>query len=480
VHGPLPPGAYSFIAIYSGDRNHQGSTSAVEPLTIKQGSTNTATAILDAITHQPPSGLLGESVLDTATVSGNAFTPTGTVTYEFFTNGSASGTPASTQTVTLNPDGTVPHSAIHGPLAAGAYSFIAVYSGDSNHQGSTSALEPLTIKQGSNGRLAGSVYIDSNNNGRRDPGEMGLPGVVVTLTGVDITGRPVLAHVVTNPAGYYVFLKMKAGTYALRETQPAGFLDGRATPGSAGGIAGNNVIVRIALGTNQIATGYLFGERGLLPGVASKGLLLASAPPAMTPPPGSGVAYVNPAADPSGYVYVDRNGNGRRDAGEPGIAGVLIVLTGRTSDGAVVRRETHTDATGFYQFADLRPGLYNLWERQPAGYRNGRESLGSLGGVAGNDSFTGIRLGPGSNGFNYNFGELETTPNADRPGPLALADLDEEPDGTCLVQAGAGVGPLAVLLLDAIFSSWGETPCRDADGGKRKTREADGPTWRGR
>src|SRR5262249_7911095 len=157
--------------------------------------------------------------------------------------------------------------------------------------------------------------------------------------------------------GNYAFLKMRAGTYTLREAQPAGFLDGRDTAGSAGGVAGNDVITRIALTTNQVATRYLFGERGLMPRMVSKRLFLASTPP-ITRPPGSGVAYVNPAADPSGYVYVDRNGNGRRDVGERGIAGVLIVLTGRTTTGAVVHLETYTDAWGFYEFADLRPGVY--------------------------------------------------------------------------------------------------------------------------
>ena len=65
------------------------------------------------------------------------------------------------------------------------------------------------------------------------------------------------------------------------------------------------------------------------------------------------------------------------------------------------------DSAGFYQFAVLHPGVYSLRERQPAGYRDGSETLGSLGGVAGNDVFRGIRLGPESSGFNYNFGELE-------------------------------------------------------------------------
>jgi hypothetical protein len=92
------------------------------------GTSSTATKILDATTGGPPTGALGESVFDTATVTGSpsAPTPTGTVTYEFFTNGSGSGTPASPEIVTLNADGTVPNSTPTGPLAAGAYSFLAL------------------------------------------------------------------------------------------------------------------------------------------------------------------------------------------------------------------------------------------------------------------------------------------------------------------------------------------------------------------
>ena len=112
----------------------------LSPLAISQGSTGTATAIRDAATNQAPSGALGESVYDTATVSGSpaAFTPTGTVTYQFFTTSNGSG-PHTDQVVTLV-NGAVPNSAVHGPLAAGAYSFIAVYSGDANFKGSASAV----------------------------------------------------------------------------------------------------------------------------------------------------------------------------------------------------------------------------------------------------------------------------------------------------------------------------------------------------
>ena len=93
-------------------------------------------------------GALGESVNDTATVTGTpGFTPTGTVTYNFYNTATpvlGTTTPVTTQTVTMT-DGTVPNSAATAALAAGSYSYIAVYSGDSNYAGSTSAVEPLTV-----------------------------------------------------------------------------------------------------------------------------------------------------------------------------------------------------------------------------------------------------------------------------------------------------------------------------------------------
>jgi len=74
-----------------------------------------------------------------------AFTPTGTVTYEFFTTIDGTGTHVD-ETVTLA-GGVVPESAAH-VRCGGSYSFIAIYSGDSNYAGSTRGLEPLTVSMG--------------------------------------------------------------------------------------------------------------------------------------------------------------------------------------------------------------------------------------------------------------------------------------------------------------------------------------------
>ena len=60
-------------------------------------------------------------------------TPTGTVTYTFFTDTTCTDPGVSAGMVTLNDDGTVPNSNIQGPLAVGGYAFRAVYSGDANY-----------------------------------------------------------------------------------------------------------------------------------------------------------------------------------------------------------------------------------------------------------------------------------------------------------------------------------------------------------
>ena len=193
LHGPLAAGAYSFVAVYSGDSNYPGSTSAVEPLTVQQGASTSSTVIVDAnhasITSPVP---LGTTVGDTATVAGTpaAFTPTGTVTYQFFTT--IDGTGAHTdEIVTLNPDGTVPDSALHGPLAAGAYSFVAVYSGDSNYQGAISAVEPLTVQQGTSSTA--TVVVDANHSAINSPVPLGTSvhdtaTIIAQVSGLPATG----------------------------------------------------------------------------------------------------------------------------------------------------------------------------------------------------------------------------------------------------------------------------------------------------
>ncbi len=134
----LAAGSYSYIAVYSGDNNYTGSHSAVEPLAVNQATPAESTTIEDA-GGGTVTGVLGESVKDTATVTGTpGFTPTGTVIYDFYNTAAptlGTTTPSTTETVTLS-GGAVSNSAATAALAAGSYSYIAVYSGDSNYAGS--------------------------------------------------------------------------------------------------------------------------------------------------------------------------------------------------------------------------------------------------------------------------------------------------------------------------------------------------------
>jgi fimbrial isopeptide formation D2 family protein/uncharacterized repeat protein (TIGR01451 family) len=190
--------------------------------------------------------------------------------------------------------------------------------------------------------LAGNVYLDRNNNGTIDSGEPPIPGTIVTLTGFDILGNPVLDPITgkaysttTDSLGAYQFTTLLPGTYAVLETQPTLYNDGLDTPGNLGGNAGNDVISGVVLGPNAQGINYNFGELG---------------------------------TSVSGVVFRDDNRNGTQNAGEPPLVGVVVSLVNPVT-GATLATTT-TDASGAYSFNDLPSGNYRIIETQPAGYGN--------------------------------------------------------------------------------------------------------------
>jgi uncharacterized repeat protein (TIGR01451 family) len=116
--------------------------------------------------------------------------------------------------------------------------------------------------------VSGTVFSDNDNDGFQDPGELGIPGVTITLTGTDDLDNPVLDpitgqpyRVTTNASGVYTISTIVSGTYTLTETQPLGWNDGIDTAGVPfGGTAGNDVISGLSVGAAQSGTGYTFAE----------------------------------------------------------------------------------------------------------------------------------------------------------------------------------------------------------------------------
>ncbi|MGH2407137.1 MAG: Ig-like domain-containing protein, partial [Candidatus Limnocylindrales bacterium] len=145
----LGAGSYSYLASYAGDGNYKASAAGCEPFTINRADTTTLTDVRDAQNRVGTLFPLGTTVHDTATLSGQvgafSLNGTATVTYDFFFNDTCNGTPAASETVTVNADGTVPPSSGHGPLGYGAYGFRATYSGNSDYNGSLGGCEPFQV-----------------------------------------------------------------------------------------------------------------------------------------------------------------------------------------------------------------------------------------------------------------------------------------------------------------------------------------------
>ena len=65
------------------------------------------------------------------------------------------------------------------------------------------------------------------------------------------------------------------------------------------------------------------------------------------------------------------------------------------------------EASGPAASRDLRPGTYTVQQDEPAGWIDGKDSAGSLGGTVTNDQIAGIHLPSGGTAVNNNFGELK-------------------------------------------------------------------------
>ena len=184
---PATAGTYSWVATYSGDSNNNALITPCgapgETLTAIRASTTTNTAVINDATGLPTSGseTAGASFHDTATVTGASTgpSPTGTVTYSYFTNSACSGSGIA-QTVTLS-GGSLPASSSTGALGAGQYSYYAAYSGDTNYFSSVSQCEPFAVQRA-------TVSISTTVNPSTTPALGASVSGTATATGV--TGFP--------------------------------------------------------------------------------------------------------------------------------------------------------------------------------------------------------------------------------------------------------------------------------------------------
>jgi fimbrial isopeptide formation D2 family protein/uncharacterized repeat protein (TIGR01451 family) len=258
-------------------------------------------------------------------------------------------------------------------------------------------------------RIAGFVYEDDDNDGVFDTTENGISGVTITLTGTDDLGNGVLLTTTTTVTGFYAFDDLRPGTYAVIETQPTGYFDGRDTAGTLGGDTSvNDRIASIVLPSGAASLNNNFGE-------------------------------LRPASL-SGRVYRDDDNDGIPDTGEPGIGGVTITLTGTDDLSNTVTLTATTTVTGYYRFDNLRPGTYMVSETQPAAYNDGIDRVGTAGGDLSNDQVSTIIVpGAGIDAVNYDFGERGTFVSG-------IVWIDTDRDGTLDGGENGRLGGVTVTL----------------------------------
>jgi hypothetical protein len=265
---------------------------------------------------------------------------------------------------------------------ASAFDGVIDFGGTSGHdfgQKSTGGSKSVSFTSPSDlARFTGSGSVSLTETAHATSTATGSGNLITQINSSAIGTVQVVYHYIPSNA-------LKPGNYTIVQiTEPPGYIDGKDSQ--------NGVVIPNSIGTDTISV-TLVNSAG--PG---------QVPTTNTQSLNNDFGEVRPASV-AGFVYLDLNNSGIRQPGDPGLAGVLLTLTGTNDAGGAVSASTTTAADGSYSFAGLRPGNYTVTETQPAGYLNGKDTLGNLGGVVGNGQLS-LTLHSGDAGVNYNFGEL--------------------------------------------------------------------------
>ena len=285
--GAATSGTVSNTAKITGPDNTTGVTSTVTTtinpsfdLTVTKSDGSTSVQVGQnlvytiVVTNSGPSTATNVLVTDTFPTTQLTFvsatSSSGTFTNN--NNGSVSGTIASLAsgaTATITITGTVKNDVPNGTSISNSVLVSAANETTTTNNSAADSTTVTTLKT-----ISGFAYIDSNRNGAKDTGEVGIQGVLIFLTGT-ANGQAVSKQATTDANGLYTFADLQPGTYNVSQTQPAGFTDGSESAGTTGGTPsttqGTDTINGVPLAAAD-STGNNFGETR----VFSKRLFMSS------------------------------------------------------------------------------------------------------------------------------------------------------------------------------------------------------------
>jgi hypothetical protein len=231
--------------------------------------------------------------------------------------------------------------------------------------------------------IGNRVWLDENANGIQDAGEAGIANVrVILLT----TNSVALSTNVTGIDGGYLFGGLEPGDYTLRVD----------TSSMASALAVNPTCDPDATTDNQTTVA--------LPA----GLKIMTADFGYNWAPTANVVDNTGTGAIGDRIWMDANGDGVQNPGEPGLGGVMVTLVNLGPDGITgtaddTTNTTTTAADGTYSFTGLAAGACQVTVNNgstPAG----TTPTGDPDGVFDNMTTTPIMLAPGDVYVNADFG----------------------------------------------------------------------------
>ena len=223
--------------------------------------------------------------------------------------------------------------------------------------------------------LEGKVFADLNEDCILDPEESPIEGVRIEL--LNAQGR-VVRTTLTNANGDYRFEGLVPGQYSVREIQPEGYFQGgQMAPAGVADTSTVDLLANITLRSGQSLRELDFCE---VPPASISGYVFQDGAPIETEngqPPlvlkGLRDGIRNADDAPIGSVVLElRTRTGERLSSRNALPGIYNTPTIRVL----------TDSKGFYEFKGLRPGAYHIYQVQPEGYFDGRDTAGSIGGFS--------------------------------------------------------------------------------------------------